>query len=646
MVAEFKQEAHLLSCDPEGDTGWTFPEEWRCLVAERKWKKSTIFTVMFYCIAKIRQIPYGLLEESFDEAPNRIQNDEDIILARLAFTDYSCRRSKALPLRSPQIFWENKSVVVIAVNLSPKVLYQQKSIPARFLDDEDVFLAFTESKEFFYYFDLSEISMVVSLFSNRIRYNPTLMLSLVNRCGLCLRFIDESIDRYIEIVRAACQQNFKAWQYCSPGREKVALLNSKAFILKQFNQMDSFYHRSVGLKLYDALPERLKSDIDIMLLVLRHGLTLDDIPSDFTPRGRQFWLNACGHLDCSLWTKLPLIFKNDPQFLTAFRFVDSPTVELVLRTSPHFAQNRQFWSAVIQSDWNIRHLFELLLSASPAIRQDRNLMTLACGKDIFVYEHLDAALQEDHGIVAATIEAGQFAFFEFPPSIHFMYPELTATAIRNVKDDEVEMRDINQAVWSNLEVMKALADHYMGDYYMDAPDQQFSRRFPDEIRNNEDFCLYMTRYCAQVSDFEAFSSEALRSNQEFMKRAVALNPVCHFAGVGELSRNFDVAVVAFSQGIYNEYQLFGENESEDQFESALEFLHSVATQAREKIVTFEGFTRCFLYGFIDRDCDLAMLHLDRVTSAKLKSTIAAFAGVPLAEDLGRLRAVSLNMLYM
>lgn len=186
--------------------------------------------------------------------------------------------------------------------------------------------------------------------------------------------------------------------------------------------------------------------------------------------------------------------------------------------------------------------------------------------------------------------------------------------------------------------------------FEEEPDLPLPEGFPEAMKSNEEFALFATRFCYnKPADFETFASETLRSNRAFMSQAVARNPVCFFAGAGNLARDEDIALVAFSHQIYTRDRLFGDYEEIDDrgyavhrhdYGPELEFLRSVAAKAREKVLAFDGFTQGFLLGTIDDQCALSMLNQN-----PLKELIKELVGVPGGEEVGRLRAVSLNLLF-
>jgi len=569
----------------------------------------------------------------------------NILLTVISRADSTFVRDLFFPIRWPAIqFLEDKAVVVAAVKAYPFVL-RIEFIPDKLLKDRDVFLAFAESTAA--QWKDEQYRLLVSRFSVEIRSNVTLMSLLVEKCGLCFEFVDESLKGDLDIYRAACKENPKVWTSFPPSKStRSALLNEKAFVLSLFRRPNLHW-------LYKHLPEFLQHDTDVAVKATLYNFSVEDIP--VTVRTRDFWLKACQLADDfpNVWRHLPNCFHNDPEFLSHYRFESEEEVQNALRENPQFAGDRAFWTAAIKSTWLIRdssdddYLIHNTIQnfAEPTIRRDRDLMLLAVKEEPNVYGILNERLQEDREILVATMESFDFSgASSIPPRVQTMYPDLIARAVR-ATDACVSMGEIAPELWTSVEVMTSLVDN------RNRFGGTLPRGFPDAMKNNEEFGLFATRYCDQPTTFEAFTSVALRSNEEFMKKAVALNPVCRFAGVGELSHAFDIAVIAFSHHIYSPSVLFGNigNNDDDDYASELDFLHFVAAEARERVVAFEWFARGFLFGLIDMpgsDCLLPILVQGKATVTALTDTIGEFAGVPLRKDVARLRAASLNLLFM
>jgi hypothetical protein len=157
-----------------------------------------------------------------------------------------------------------------------------------------------------------------------------------------------------------------------------------------------------------------------------------------------------------------------------------------------------------------------------------------------------------------------------------------------------------------------------------------------------------------------------------MMKAFAHNPLCLAAGIGDLSTDFDLAVMAFCQKIYCCARFFGACRHEDpeagggvgdpgdDYSSELEFLHSVATKAREKVLLFEWHRRIFMPVFDSPDdsstsgldCLMPLMFQDDETGLTLKKKMLIFlggdpiTGIPDEKQVSRLRAASLYLLFM
>ena len=356
------------------------------------------------------------------------------------------------------------------------------------------------------------------------------MLALVKKCGLCLPYIHESLQGNGDIIRAACEQ----------------ILSPR------------------GMQLYKALPEEWQCHRDISDTILRTGdLKIADLPSTVTS-SKDFWLSIPDPPDHLVHVCLAF-FHQDPELvailsLTPFERYGA-TIELALLEAPELARVRPFWTAVIESTARTSTLHTLLRNhAAPGILRDRELMLLACKKDSRVYSVIDATLQGEKEIVSAMVECydpcyshDPTIFSSFPKGIQSMYPDLVVKAIRKTTRRVVEMGDIAEDLWTNLDVMKALIanNHYHRHHDV------IPLNLPDKIKDNERFGLFVTRFCHEPADFELATSVALRSNKTFMMKAVERNPICLHAAVGGLAFDFDLSVMAFSQGIYSLSGLFG-----------------------------------------------------------------------------------------
>lgn len=278
-------------------------------------------------------------------------------------------------------------------------------------------------------------------------------------------------------------------------------------------------------------------------------------------------------------------------------------------------------------------------------------MLLACQRESKVFELLHEDLQADRDILTAIVqdEYDTESFFLIPLPVQRLHPDLTLRAMEPVEGQWIKTEDIADELWTDVEVAKAFVEHRNSGMFIGGV-PPLPPGFPESMKSNEDFGLFATEHCYKATDFEEFTSASLRSSKAFMMQAVERNPICLAASVNGLAEDFDVAALAFSHREHSPEKLFGCHNAEENYDykTELEFLHSIAAEARERVITFEGFTKAFLFGMIDRpgsSCKLPMLIRDNATTKGLKELIADFAGVPELEQVDRLRATSLHLLF-
>jgi hypothetical protein len=190
---------------------------------------------------------------------------------------------------------------------------------------------------------------------------------------------------------------------------------------------------------------------------------------------------------------------------------------------------------------------------------------------------------------------------------------------------------------------------------------------PAVMKDNEAFGLYAAKLCKRFlshwskdSGCALFTSESLRGNKQFMMKAVAINPRCRAATAGDfLVEDFDLAVMAFSQKIVRYYDLFeGEDKrpADSGYEKERQYLHNLASKAREKVLLLEWYSLEFapMFDYSPGNtppppppgCRFPVLFQHDETGEALKKKILGYCGVPDEELVQDLRAASLHLLFM
>lgn len=489
-------------------------------------------------------------------------------------------------------------------------------------------------------------------FSSRTRANHEVVLGFVQKNGLCLKDADQALQNDETIVRAACEQNSAAIRHTAPsGSTRQLLLHDKEFMLGIFSR----WHPEQDPDIFHWLPNEVKIDRDIVVAANKSGcLSPSQFPRELSS-DREFWLEVIKNDETEeqvIWRDyLPEEFTDDPTFARAISWFENlALLENVLLRFPFLSEEREFWSTVIGMGfgecWD--SLSELLRDRAPDhIRQDKELMVLACQQQCNILPLLSQELQQDRDILVAAVEdtpgyvREKFdALLYLPQAAQIAHPDLTVRAISNlINDDGNNLNDSVAALvagelWTNLDIWKAWFESGGGIH----------SHLPLTMKENSEFGLLVA--AEHPHFFRRATSEALRSNKEFMKKAVETNLHTFQDACGALHRDFDLAVIAFSN--FNTPGIIGHWEWDDNGEY-LTFMKRFAKQARAKIENFNGFMNAFVFALSPTvsagpACHLSMCARDEETSAAFKKLVGDYVGLPKDdEELRRLCAAATNM---
>ena len=140
--------------------------------------------------------------------------------------------------------------------------------------------------------------------------------------------------------------------------------------------------------------------------------------------------------------------------------------------------------------------------------------------------------------------------------------------------------------------------------------------------------------------FDSATTDALRRDKTFMMQAVLQNGRVFSFALGDLRRDFDLAVLAVggkNSVSFPRYRATNDDKA---------FFREVLAKSLEKVQAHENFTRGFLFGMSGNpgpDCSLSILATGVETSLALKKLIASFVGVPTGQDLWLHRQVTQNL---
>jgi len=499
-------------------------------------------------------------------------------------------------------------------------------------------------------------------FSDRVKAHREVVLSLVQKNGICLKDADKALKSDVAVVGAACKENAVAILHCAPGPIQQSLLRDKDFLLDIFSRWPRWNteFRGRGVELYNKLLGELKLDHDIVIhAYLMECLAVSDFPTELTG-DREFWMKLIKQ-DSSVWSKLPEEYARDPTFARAILwFEEKQLFEDVVRRFPFLLEERTFWSTVIESGCEIEEiLIDLLHEHLPErFLRDKELMLAGCRCEPAVLQLLPVELQQDRDLFEAVIgpnpryippEPKPDALKYIPKSVQVIYPNLTVQAISNliegdgsvsfhgVTDSHVAL--VAESLWENLQIWEAWFE--IGG--------ELHSHFPETMKDNREFGLLVAKH---HQGFETAASVALRSDKAYMMKAVETDCTLFIAAHGRMRKDFDLAVLACSDVNYAElvecieWAGLVDPEAADQSDRDLAFLRSVRAKAKAKVEAHGGFTEAFVYGMTDfagSGCHLPLLVRDKETCLGLKRLIADFLDVPTGKEVLKLRRVVENL---
>jgi Domain of unknown function (DUF4116) len=401
-------------------------------------------------------------------------------------------------------------------------------------------------------------------------------------------------------------------------------IRDKAVALLMFRQ-----HKN-DPRLWQALDPEIQRDREVALAALEGGSLLPEDAnelSDELKQDRDFWM-ALIQKNAKWWNVLPEDFAGDNEFVRSIStFQNLEQANTILDIFPEMRRDSSFWLTVVHS--KLASVDFLADMASPEILQDKYVMLAACKKDYKVYDVLCAPLNQDQELVQAALSNTPAALYYIPAFVQRMYPELVAKAIQRSPQNADWLEYVGDDLWSNSHV--ALAWALIGGEYL-------QEKFQSHFRDDKELFLLIAEH--NWSEF-SHASERLRSNKEYMLRAVEKNGILLHDAVGDLSRDFDLAITSFSNthDLLNSYD--GDHNADD-----ARFLNGLSSHVRQRLQEHANFQMVLVgmsVGSADRS-SLCLLDQGQETSLIYKRLFADYLGVAVRHELGRLRRASANLI--
>jgi hypothetical protein len=309
----------------------------------------------------------------------------------------------------------------------------------------------------------------------------------------------------------------------------------------------------------------------------------------------------------------------------------------MLEKNPSLRDDPQFWLKVVKNGRGAE--FDLFKQyASPNIRQNREIMLVACTKGRYYYTSLLCPpLSQDEEFLREMCKGCRVHYYLYniaciPFESQRLFPHLLIEFLfaDYYFRDHYYHRDlhprVNPELWSNLEFSKAWLQH--GGSYL-------KEDFPAAWSSDPDLFLWIAKECPNANCLQAFqcSTETLRSDKSFMMKALDLDPWLFEAATAKLKNDIDIQMLVYSHQIFENNELALENLGIDHMGWEIDHY------AQEKMKAYDGFMSflCCVKCDMTSEKPIALLNQGPTTSMAYYRLVAEYLEVPTGLKLKYVR---------
>jgi hypothetical protein len=470
------------------------------------------------------------------------------------------------------------------------------------------------------------------------------VFAAVKKCGTNLKYASYDSRRNPTIVVAATEQDAGAFRYCLPGNTKDKLLNNRSFILEKLTKRAP----NDLLRLRKPLFDELSTDRNELLFMLEGGLDWVHVPEN--------WQNHEDFVFDAVRRNPKLFMDIDERFQKDFRIasnvikVTNVGDEVVLEATekcPIVLSDRSTMLAIAKAWWT--DVLQETLRYSPIdIRGDKEIMLEAVKNDPRMMEFVSDDLSIDRDIILAAVETSPAIVFNLiSDDLQRDHPDIVVSAIKNAQKNDLDIiaDDILLDLWSNFDVVSAWISKG-GDWLA---------HIHHSFDYNEDLLLAVAR--ENWGDFWGEASHELRSNKDFMLKAVAIETRLIDDAVDNLRYDYDLAILAFSQShlplgyYFSDEREFccmvdGEGDDYEKFVEDFEFLVSFTATVRKRIEDYDAFRDVVVANILKTTSPstISVLNQGQETVKSHTELISSFLGLPEREEVDKMRRASDNLL--
>jgi hypothetical protein len=566
--------------------------------------------------------------------PSEWQVDKEFVLTAL-------KRSPTLPEKSdferklPQKLRFDKDIVLAFCHRPDfEELYETRHlfVPGCLTGDKEVMLAYCQ-----------KIPRSLQECSEELCDSPNVVHAAICLGGLELQYASIRLQEDKATVMQACRSHGRALEFCPPGKTRNELAQDREFML------NIVLANKGGGSMWRLLASHLKDDQELLLMALKNGLLLRDIPTEFA---NLEFLTSAVQANSSLYIELPRPWRVKEELARQAILSESSTPEIHVRAleeCPHLRRDRNVVLQIARQG-SLEFLQEFISSDDFQYHDDLQVMRLAIERDTKFFAHSSRRLQHLPEIILVSITSTSAwnTLKVVPWAIQRNHPEIPTRAIeisifRNLR---YLPSHIPEDLWSSNRNL-GTAWIRRGGRVLDSLEIQ--------LRHDRQLGLEVARH--NWSEFYKVGEILLR-DREFMLEALEQDGrVIRFASA-DLTQDVDVLITAVAHhpalpthGNNDRSALLYSSTLSSTF-SGICNLAELKEQIQSKLNLHSSFLLDFLRGIAisphpnvapNLRSQLPMLDRGVETSQAFKELIGDYLGVPTGRDLRLLRKALGNL---
>jgi hypothetical protein len=581
--------------------------------------------------------------DNWKSLPLHWQIDKEFVLTALLKSPFLPGKSE-FERKFPQELRFDKEVVLgFCQRHDFEDLYQYRHlfVPGCLTGDKDVMLAYCK-----------KIPRSLQECAEELTDSPEVVNAAISLGGLELQYASLRLQEDKTTVMKACQSHGRALEFCPPGRTRSELVHDREFML------NTVLAKEGGGPMWRLLPSDIKHDAELLLMALKNGLMLRDVPKPFMNLD---FLTYAVQSNAGLYVELPKTWQTKEDLATQAALSATSTSQIIARVLKQCPQLKQDRNIVLQiaRTGSLESLQDLLGDDNFQYLDDLEVMKMVIERDTKYFAHASRRLQQASEIILVSItpDSAWNTLKVVPWSIQRNHPAIPIKAIA-------------VSMWRNLRYLPSHIpeDLWRSDRNLGIAWIRRGGRLLDSLEtlltNDPGMALEVAKH--NWSEFYKVGDQLLR-DRAFMLQALEQDGrVIRFAN-SILTQDVDILVTAVAHhpiptiqsatesNIQQQQQRRGHSQNLSSLQSTFSEicnLPDLSEQIQSKLNLHSTFLFDFLRGIAispepniapNLRSQLPMLDRGVETSQAFKELISNYLGVPIGKELRLLRRAANNL---